>query len=228
MLAIFVVLMLVAGFGWARAARAERSGRLGTGRLAFAHRLPAVAGGVVVLTLAGLVIGGLGERGEARISDRQAVRLASLKSTRYEYWRVGLRTFAENPLQGVGAAGFRVEWLRERPVRVKAVDVHSLPLEMASELGILGLAGLGMLFAGAGMAARRALGEEEPVLAGAIGATTIYAVHSAIDWDWQFPAVTLPAVVMTGALIAASEIRAVGEGPAAGGEESRGRATAVV
>ena len=229
MLAILVVLVLAAGLSWAWASRAERRGRLKTGRLAIAPRLPAVARAVLAVTLIGLVVGGLGERGEAELRKGagQAGRLTTLKSTRYEYWRVGLRTFAENPLQGVGAAGFRVEWLRERPVRKKALDVHSLPLEMASELGIIGLAGLGMLFAGAGLAARRALGGEEPLLAGAAAATMVFAVHATIDWDWQFPAVTLPALVMAGALIAASEGSTAGDGSPASGPAARGRETAV-
>jgi hypothetical protein len=34
----------------------------------------------------------------------------------------------------------------------------------------------------------------------------MWVVHAAIDWDWQLPAVTLPAVVLAGALLAASEV----------------------
>jgi hypothetical protein len=35
-------------------------------------------------------------------------------------------------------------------------------------------------------------------------------LHAAIDWDWQLPAVTLPAVILAGGLLAASERRVEG------------------
>ena len=38
-----------------------------------------------------------------------------------------------------------------------------------------------------------------------MAAVTVWVVHAMIDWDWQMPAVTLPALVMIGALIASSE-----------------------
>jgi len=43
------------------------------------------------------------------------------------------------------------------------------------------------------------------VLCGAAAASTVWLLHSSIDWDWEMPAVTLPALVLAGALIAASE-----------------------
>ena len=41
--------------------------------------------------------------------------------------------------------------------------------------------------------------------AGPAAACTAWAVHATIDWDWQIPAVTLPAVILAGCLIAAGE-----------------------
>ena len=70
---------------------------------------------------------------------------------------MGLEAFADQPLRGVGSGGFRVEWVRERPVRESALETHSLPLEMATELGLPGLLGLGLLVVGVGLAGRRAL-----------------------------------------------------------------------
>ena len=37
--------------------------------------------------------------------------------------------------------------------------------------------------------------------AGASAAMLAWFLHASIDWDWQLPAVTLPAVVLAGALI---------------------------
>jgi len=33
----------------------------------------------------------------------------------------------------------------------------------------------------------------------------VWFLHASIDWDWQLPAVTLPAIVLAGALLALSE-----------------------
>lgn len=204
MLGILAVVMLAAGLACAWAGHAEVRARLEMGTLAVARRLPGVAMVLVVLTLAGLVAGGLGERGETD-SREEFGRLTSLKSTRYDYWRIGVDAFGAHPLKGVGTAGFRVVWLRERPVPASAVDLHSLPLETAVELGIVGLAALALFLAGVGVSARRALRGRSPPLAGAAAAVTVWLMHATIDWDWEMPAVTLPALASIGALIAASE-----------------------
>jgi O-antigen ligase len=116
-----------------------------------------------------------------------------------------MRAFGEHPLKGLGSGGFRVVWLRERPVREGALEVHSLPLEMAVELGIPGVLGLGLLIGGVGVAGGRALSRRASIAPGACAATAVWLMHASIDWDWQVPAVTLPALVMAGALVAAGE-----------------------
>jgi len=207
MLSVLILLMLVAAGAQAWSVAAESRGRFDVGRLHVARRLPALAALALALGLAGLVAGGLGERGgrEEVVRSHGAGRLASIESRRYDYWRVGLRAFVRHPLNGVGSGGFRVEWLRERRVPGAALEVHSLPLEMAAELGAFGLLGLVMLVGGVAVAAGRALRRGALLAPGATAAVTVWFLHAAIDWDWQVPAVTLPALVMAGALIAAGE-----------------------
>ena len=72
-----------------------------------------------------------------------------------------MRAFAEHPLAGVGSGGFRVEWLRERPFKEPAEDAHSIYLETAAELGLLGLAALALLFGGVTACAGRSLASRE-------------------------------------------------------------------
>jgi O-Antigen ligase len=207
MLGVLLLLAAVAAGAQAWSAAAERRGRVGAGEVALARRLPGLAGIALALGLAGLVVGGLGERGDSGevVRSHGASRLVSLESRRYDYWKVGLRAFGRHPLKGVGSGGFRVEWLRERPVPGAALEVHSLPLEMATELGLVGLLGFAMLVGGASAAAVRALRRGAPLAPGAAAAATVWFLHAAIDWDWQIPAVSLPALLLAGGLIAASE-----------------------
>ncbi len=121
-------------------------------------------------------------------------RLTSTQSNRYAYWRVALDTFADNPLKGVGSGGYRVEWLQRREFAETVRDAHSLYLETAAELGVIGLLALAALFGGVAACVR---GE---AAAGAALAT--WAVHAGVDWDWEMPALTLVAVLLAGAVIA--------------------------
>ena len=207
MLAVLTVVMVAAGAtGWGLATL-ERRGRLALTALPGARRLPAVVGAAVVLALGGLIVGGLRERPEgSQRSDRtSATQLASVGSDRYEYWRVAVNAFAGDPLQGVGSGGFRAVWLRDRRIGGAVNDAHSLVLEVAAELGVVGLVALALLLSGLGLCARRALRRAEAPIAGAVAAAAVWLLHATIDWDWQMPAVTLPAIAVAGALVAVAE-----------------------
>jgi O-antigen ligase len=121
---------------------------------------------------------------------------------------VGLDAYGDHPFRGIGAAGFRVEWLRERPLPEGALEIHSLPLEMLVELGIPGLLGFALMVGGIGVAGARALERRPELAAGACAVGTVWLVHASIDWDWQMPAVTLPALIAAGAVVAAGELPA--------------------
>jgi O-antigen ligase len=98
-----------------------------------------------------------------------------------------------------------VFWLQERPIAESVRDAHSLELEIAAELGIAGLIAFGLMLGGVVAAARSALRRDAGVAAGAAAAGVAWLLHASIDWDWQLPAVTLPAVVLAGTLITLAE-----------------------
>jgi O-antigen ligase len=203
-----VLVLLVFAAGGAAAATLHASRRAdGQERPQWAHHARPVAIGAVCVAVLGLLIGSLGERPSREELARGAAagRLGSVSSNRYEYWRVGLDSFARKPLTGVGAGGFRVDWLRERTFREAVKDTHSLEIEMAAELGLVGLLALALFIAGVAAAARTALRRHPTAAAGPAAATLAFFLHASIDWDWQLPAVTLPAIVLAGALVALSE-----------------------
>jgi hypothetical protein len=156
---------------------------------------------------AGLIVGGLAERPTERelSAGAGATRLTSVSSNRYEYWRVALGAFRDDPLTGAGSGGFRVVWLQERPIRETVRDAHSLEFEVAAELGLIGLLGLVLMGGGGAVAARRALARRRDLAAGPAAALVVWSLHASIDWDWQMPAVTLPALVLAGLLIVLAE-----------------------
>jgi O-Antigen ligase len=132
-------------------------------------------------------------------------RLVSVDSNRYRYWEVALDVFAEHPIAGRGSGGFRVEWLNRRDVDESVVDAHSLPIETAAELGLVGLLFLALLLGGVAAAARQAYRVAPETSAAAIAVTAAWLTHSLLDWDWEMPAVTLAAIVCAGALIAVAD-----------------------
>ena len=200
------VLVVIAGAA-ALLARREARTEPADDALPWARRLGRIAAAVAAVAAAGLLIGGLAERPtEAELAaGARAERLTTASSNRYEYWRVGVRAFADHPLAGLGAGGFRVEWLRERPIPEAVRDVHSIALEQAAELGLVGLALFLAVLAGALLAAAAALRRDAAAAAGAAAAALTWLLHAAIDWDWQLPAVSLPAIVLLGALVVLSE-----------------------
>jgi O-antigen ligase len=207
-LGILVLLAAAGAVVTLRRARAEARGGAPDARLPGANRLAAVGGAVIVLALAGLIAGGLREHGDQNRklgATASASRLTSVSSNRYEYWRVAVRAFGEDPVKGLGAGGFAPYWLRERKIHETVQQPHSLELEMAAELGLVGLLSLGLFLAGVVLAAWRALGRDRAAAAGLAAASLTWLLHASIDWDWQLPAVTLPVLVMAGALLALAE-----------------------
>jgi hypothetical protein len=180
---------------------------------------PASLAAIACVTL-GLAVGGLTERPDAGdpASGAKPERLTSVSSNRYEYWRVGLEAFGRNPIAGVGSGGFRVVWLQERTISEGVTNAHSLEVETAAELGLLGLLALALLVGGVIAAARTALARNAAAAAGPSAALLAWFLHASIDWDWQLPAVSLPAIVLAGAIVAIAE-----SAPRGAAEERRDR-----
>jgi O-antigen ligase len=165
----------------------------------------AIALGVVAVA-AGIVLIAARDRGHPAASGASAQRLQSVESSRYDYWKVALEHgFKPHPVEGIGAGGFAVIWLEFRDVPERAKVAHSLYVETLAELGIVGFAFLALFLAGVALAAARALRVDPARAAGPAAALVVWATHSAIDWDWQMPALTLVALVLAGMLVAVSE-----------------------
>jgi len=133
-------------------------------------------------------------------------RFTDVGSNRDRYWSVALGSFADHPLRGVGTGGFATEWQRERDVADGVRDAHSLPLETAAELGLVGLLAL-LAFLGAVAASARLVQRTDPALAaGACAGLTVWLTHACLDWDWEMPGLTLPALTLLALLLARCDV----------------------
>lgn len=142
-------------------------------------------------------------------NDAQSVsdRLADASgSGRWQNWSVAADEFRSQPVVGTGAGDYRFWWEEHRPVDLTVRNAHSLYLEILGENGLIGLllllTPLAAVVIAVGIA--RVKGREPEVaglLAVAVAAGGVVAVHMAGDWDWQLPALALmPIALGAGAL----------------------------
>jgi tetratricopeptide (TPR) repeat protein len=139
-----------------------------------------------------------------------ATHLLTLGSNRYDFWRVALDEFAAHPVAGTGARSFRADYLVHGRSYETPARAHSLVLDVAAELGVVGLV---LLLPGLGiplwLAGRNARLRRAPGIAG-LGAGSGLVAHACVDWIWTFPAVVLPGLVALGVGAAGVELRAIG------------------
>lgn len=158
-----------------------------------AAALGALAALAVVAAVAQLGDGGAGtgeDAGASHADGDPSARLVSVSGNRPDYWEEALDGFAADPLRGEGPGSFAYRWAASGRDPELVSDAHSLPLETASELGLLGLAAVGVALCGLVAACRRGLrasGRSAPAVAMA-GGFVAFASAIAIDWSWELPA----------------------------------------
>jgi hypothetical protein len=203
MLGVLCAAGAVAALAQWRLARGEATGTISAAGLEPPRwSRPAVLAALVAVVAVGAVLAASTSGPPA--TGAAPERLGSLDTPRYDYWEVALRSFADDPFKGAGAGGFLVDWRRERDVSEGASDAHSLYLETAAELGLAGLGLLAVFLGGVVAAARRAYRVAPAPAAGPIAALAAWTLHAGLDWDWEMPGVTLPALVLAGVLLACS------------------------
>ena len=121
-------------------------------------------------------------------------------SGRLDQWRVAWTTFRAHPIVGVGAGGWEAQWLRYEPYNDYNQRPHSLYLEVLAELGLIGTALLALALIPPALAfsTRR----REPIACSAVAGFSVFLFHAAVDWDWQLPGVTVPALMCAACLLA--------------------------
>jgi tetratricopeptide (TPR) repeat protein len=209
----YIVLMAVAvalaGALWAVGERGVRLAEPAARRLGRAAGLAlavlALAAGGVALAATddptGRVEEAWSEFKEGGGPDPGGSRFASGGSNRWDFWTVAWDAFRDNPVRGIGAENFQRLYLRVGDSTEKPRYPHSLELGVLSQLGLVGalLLGGAILALVAAAARARAAPYERRALAAACGAVFAYwLAHASIDWFWEFPGLTAPALAMLG------------------------------
>jgi hypothetical protein len=128
-------------------------------------------------------------------------------SGRYDFWRVSLQALRAHPLGGLGQDNFADYYVTHRRTGEDPASAHSLEMSLLAETGLVGFA-LFMLFAIAVLAgavrARRTGAELSRAMAGAaLLPAVVWLIHGSVDWFWEMPAITAPAlgfIAVAGAL----------------------------
>jgi O-antigen ligase len=122
---------------------------------------------------------------------------------RLPLWKAALRIYETDKFHGTGAGTYQLYYTRYRTVRSYVVDTHSLYLQSLAELGVVGFVLILVVVFGIliGLAAR-IRGPGRSLYAALFAVTLAWAIHQAVDWDWQMPAVTLGVFMLAGLALA--------------------------
>jgi O-Antigen ligase len=128
-------------------------------------------------------------------------------SSRWNWWQEAWRSWRAHPVVGTGAGTFELVHRQLRTDGTFATEPHNLPLQFLNEGGIVGfILFLGVAFFGAPAMVetlRRLDGEARIAAAALVVGLCAYVIHGVVDFDWDFAAVTVPAVTVLGVLLAA-------------------------
>ncbi len=204
---------LVWGFADARWRPSKRLVQIFGGAVLAVAIILSTVGATVLFERVGDSVGEVRQEWEAsKTSDTagedQSRYLSASVTGRFGPWQVAREDFSSHPILGVGTHNWEATYyeLRERRAGF-ARQPHSLPLEVLAERGIIG----GILFFGfLGVCVASGLWQrftrfhsEGKAQAGALVAAVAYwFVHASVEWFWQIPAVTMPAIIFLALLVA--------------------------
>jgi O-antigen ligase len=139
-------------------------------------------------------------------SNTNPERLLSANSeNRWVWWKEAAGAFSDRPIAGWGAGSFPVVHLLYRRNGLSVNQPHSVPLQFLSETGLVGTAVVALAFVLLIVAALRGVrragsGTERLVASALFAGVVMFLVHGLYDWDWDIPAMAIPALVFVGIL----------------------------
>jgi hypothetical protein len=131
-------------------------------------------------------------------------RFTTLGSQRADFWRVAWHEFAQHPLTGIGQDNFATSYTRLRHTGDEPRWVHSIELRLLAHTGLVGALLFALFLLAALLAALRGRGRgPERATAGILLLPlVVWLVHGSIDWFWEYPVLSVPALAFAGAATA--------------------------
>ena len=168
-----------------------------------------------VLVVAAVAVGGLAATHEhpIRFVERQwngfshpqtassGSHFTDVGSGRYDFWRVSLDAFLAHPIGGLGQDNFDNYYVSRRRTVEEPSYTHSLELRLLAHTGLVGFALFAIFLVAAiaaAMPARRRQGLEAFVAGAALLPLVVWVIHGSIDWFWEIPALSGPALGFLG------------------------------
>ena len=181
------------------------------GRIALGVLVAGVAAGVVVLAVEAKPQGWFRDftaqptNPTLQAGPQHLVNVSS--SSRWLWWQEAWHAWEAQPWRGTGAGSFELTHRLLRKNSIVVTEPHNVPLQFLSETGVIGLflAFVSIAAAAVGVA-RRVRGRDPAVVALAVLAAA-YVLHSLVDFDWDFVAVTAPFLLSVGALLGGPVVR---------------------
>jgi O-antigen ligase len=140
--------------------------------------------------------------------DSDPTRIVSSNSgNRWVWWQEAAGAWSDRPIGGWGAGSFPVTHLMYRKVPLEVQQPHSVPLQFLAETGVVGAAlGMGalgfLLLAALARVRGMAAGRERDIAVALLAGGVAWLVHGFVDFDWDIPGVTVPALLFVGVLVA--------------------------
>ncbi len=133
---------------------------------------------------------------ELETAEERSSRFTTGAGNRYDYWRVAVDQFADDPLKGVGAGNYDRTYFLERRTTEDIRQAHSIELQTLGELGLVGgiLLAVFLVAIGAGFARRARAAKDDLRVRGltvaAGGTFAVWLVHTSVDWLHLIPGLT--------------------------------------
>jgi O-Antigen ligase len=165
----------------------------------------ALLGGVLLAAAAGLLASGGGMDDTARTVAAARANLASPDRT--GALQAALRLVAQAPLTGTGPGQADLRWKGHDHGTQLYTYVHNEYLQVAAELGLVGLVLVAVLLVAMArmLWGARPAGPAGPTWAGVVAAAAAFAVHSGFDFVWHLPAIVLSVTLLVALVLPAPD-----------------------
>ena len=128
-------------------------------------------------------------------------------SSRWLWWQEAWKAWNAQRWRGTGAGTFELTHRLLRENNIVVTEPHNVPLQFLSETGLVGFFFAIVSIAAAAVGVVRRLRGRDPAAVALGVLAAAYVLHSIVDFDWDFVAVTAPFLLSVGALLGGRAVR---------------------